>query len=66
MAILKTLIKGAHKMIKNHSEEQNVICSDCGEEVEIEYTKFCSNEIVCNQCIIDSGGDHFPDDLGNF
>ncbi len=53
-------------MIKNHFEEQNVICSDCGEEIEIEYTKFCSNEIVCDQCIIDSGGDHQIDDLGNF
>ncbi len=53
-------------MHKQHEAEKLVICSDCGEEIEIEYTKFCANEIVCLQCIIDSGGDHFPDDLGNF
>ncbi len=49
-------------MYKQHENEKLVICSDCGEEVEIEYTKFCANEIVCLQCIIDSAGDHQEDD----
>ena len=45
-------------MVKNYNEEKNVVCEDCGEEVEKEYTKICSNAVVCDQCFIDAGGDH--------
>ena len=48
-------------MYKRHNLEKLVICSDCGEECEFEYTVICSGEIVCQQCVIDSGGDHVPD-----
>lgn len=49
-------------MLKNFNEEQNVICSDCGEEIEKKYTIICSGKIICDQCVIDSGGDYFDDD----
>ncbi len=49
-------------MYKNYNEEQLVLCADCGEYTEKKYTIICSGDIICDQCVIDSGGDYFDDD----
>ena len=49
-------------MLKNYNEEKNVICDICSEEIELSNTIICDRQVICEQCVIDSGGDYYDDD----